>query len=238
MNFYKLVIWGSGWGREFRFHWLEVWELAAEPRLLAVWSLGRRRLGRTLVHVGVSPGHRLLGIFDSEGEFHLARLPLLSDTGALGGPAECQDLGSRVLSGRVLPCSMSLRSGVLSYVECGDLESRKRFLHVWDLLDERGAPTGMGIGSRSWRFSFCGHSSATVSVPRPLLRRFVLLKSCSLVLLGCAEKVGGGRGIDGGLLRRPTRGGTVPEPSVGPAADPPPRVSRSALFHVSLTVST
>ena len=44
-----------------------MWELAAEPRLLAVWSLGRRRLGRTLVHVGVSPGHRLLGIFEQEG---------------------------------------------------------------------------------------------------------------------------------------------------------------------------
>merc|ERR1712007_330141 len=78
---------------------------------------------------------------------------------------------------RVLNCSVNFRAGVLSYVEAKDLGARERRLHVWDFVNARAE---IRKAPKHQEFPFEGHYSATASVPRPLLRRFVLLKSCSV----------------------------------------------------------
>merc|ERR1740123_650294 len=73
---------------------------------------------------------------------------------------------------------MSFRAGVLSFVEAENLDTQDRRLHVWDFLDNTGLVRETPL-RRS--FPFVGHGVPTVSVPRPVLRRFVLLKSCSVI---------------------------------------------------------
>merc|ERR1712137_779367 len=82
------------------------------------------------------------------------------------------------LAQNVLTCSVNFRGGILTFVEAKDLGSMKRTLHVYDFLNSTGR---LRDTPKHRSFAFKGHDSATASVPRPLLRRFVLLKSCSML---------------------------------------------------------
>merc|ERR1711957_25502 len=77
----------------------------------------------------------------------------------------------------ILPCSLSWRAGVLNFVEAEDFDVDERVLHVLDFLDDSG---NVQIPPRSTSFACSGHAgSATVSLPKTLLRRFCLLRSVS-----------------------------------------------------------
>jgi len=198
-----IAIWMEEGGHE-----LQIWALSSRPRMVARWLLCDHRPGRSVVHVGVFPVQGLVGVLDAEHEFHIVALPWYDGAAAAQGaweacpaqesgtslpeydvqPAACEVVASHPLFGdppgreleppqAPLPCSMSLRSGLLSFVEAQDLETHVRKLHVWDLLDEQARLRRKPL-RRS--FAFQSHGTATVSVPRPALRRFVLLKSCSV----------------------------------------------------------
>ncbi|CAE8645779.1 unnamed protein product, partial [Polarella glacialis] len=149
------------------------------------------KAGGTIVHVGVSLGDGILMALDDTERVHVALLPDHSITQKdesenAGGLRHCHELFCRSLfslsspgSRSVLPCSMCLRGGLLSFVEAKDMDALQRRLHVWDLLDDDGKPRL--DEPRRWVFAFEGHADATASIPRPFLRRFVLLKSCSMV---------------------------------------------------------
>ena len=76
---------------------------------------------------------------------------------------------------RILPCSIAVRCGMLVFVEAADLEAQERKLHVWQLA-RRGEVLQAPVPAT---LPFRTEGLATVSVPKPLLGRFVLLKSCS-----------------------------------------------------------
>jgi len=208
----QLAVWLEDGGRQ-----VQLWEPEREPRLASTWCLPDeepsaetedQNCRTTVAQVLSSPAHMLLGVVDSKGDFYLI----------LQGSSCCQDLGPpRPLIGPggagVLPHSVGLGAGLLSFVEGLDLGTQERCLHVWDFLDE-----GVRLCEEPQRYSFPfdGHGSATVSVPRPLLRRFVLVKSCSvrsaretLVSLhlfdlkaGCCAHKQGTIALDSSLFRR------------------------------------
>jgi len=103
-----------------------------------------------------------------------------SDGGSMGGP-DCKGICSlplRLGRGRkVLPCSVTLRGGIFSFVEATDLDDPFPCLHCWILLEG----TRVLEEPRRLSFHFTGHGSPTVCVPRPCLRRFVFLRSCSII---------------------------------------------------------
>ena len=75
----------------------------------------------------------------------------------------------------ILPCSVAVRCGMLCYVEASSLESQERILHTWKLASEGEilpAPD-----RKAFHFSLQGQAS--VSVPKPIFGRFVILKNCS-----------------------------------------------------------
>eukprot|EP00927_Polykrikos_kofoidii_P062448 TRINITY_DN57260_c0_g1_i1.p1 TRINITY_DN57260_c0_g1~~TRINITY_DN57260_c0_g1_i1.p1 ORF type:complete len:581 (+),score=69.65 TRINITY_DN57260_c0_g1_i1:206-1744(+) len=189
-----IVLWQEG-GQS-----AQVWALKAQPHLVAEWHLDNPHPGLTIEQVGVSFGHGLLSILDTENDLHVVEWSQCAsfvdvERSLDSAPFEqcmrtCKTMrfplfeGSRQEEGRVLPCSMALRGGMLSFVEASDFSSRHRRLHVWDLLDDAGAALETPL---QWSWPFETHASATASVTQPALRRFVLLKMCSFHEEGLAS---------------------------------------------------
>ena len=133
-----------------------------------------------LITFATSTFERLLVAIDSTNTVHVAVMQAMQDSEEGGCSVRSVELYSCQLfpgqSSRILPCSVAVRCGVLAFVEAADLEAQERQLHVWQLA-HHGAllPTPIRLTA-----PFCTHGP-TVSVPKPLMGRFVLLKGCSAV---------------------------------------------------------
>ncbi|CAE7302422.1 Cpne9 [Symbiodinium sp. KB8] len=163
-----VATWFEEGGRDVEF-----WDVQAAPRLLTCWVPGIQDSECVLVTFATSPLERLLVAIDSANVLHVALMVEDSEETKPIDLYSCQLFpahGSRVLS-----CSIAVRCGMLAFVEAADLEAKERELHVWQLA-HHGELLSTPIRLTC---PFCTRGLATVSVPKPMLGRFVLLKGCS-----------------------------------------------------------
>eukprot|EP00439_Symbiodinium_sp_Y106_P039442 s985_g4.t2 len=167
-----VATWFEEGGRDVKF-----WDVQAAPRLLTCWVPPLQDTECVLVTFATSPLERLLVAIDSTNMLHVALM--VEDSEEHGAQAKPIDLYSCQLfpahDSRVLSCSIAVRCGMLAFVEAADLEAKERELHVWQLA-HHGELLSTPIRSTC---PFCTRGLATVSVPKPMLGRFVLLKGCS-----------------------------------------------------------
>ncbi|CAK9113637.1 unnamed protein product [Durusdinium trenchii] len=160
----SLALWAEEGGHSIQF-----WSIES-LRLLTQWS-PFTRLDQTLMTFGVSVGEQLLLAVDSAEMLHVACMESKGVVDLMAIPLFME--GGR----SILPCSVAVRCGMLSFVEATGLEAHQRTLHVWRLAsngDILPVP-------RRCSFPFTTGGQAAVSVPKPILGHFVLLKTCSVI---------------------------------------------------------